>query len=236
MDDEARLAEDLKKLEKEQQRKRKELELLAKQKREDAAKAASRHALFLFLFLRSWCLLLFSFGVFFSVPFVQQCPRRWIAKSSSASSWAWRWTNWSRNAPKPWRRSSRRRSLWMTSSRIWLQGQSFFLSQSFIKVLSKLGSNFDCKLKLSFSSVHFICKVWNKVFKSQSFALPFSQKSLVVLTCQVESVNLFLQVFPNKVFSVSARTKKHSLQDVSRGGLRFGLETHVGSDLGPWDL
>ena len=31
----------------------------------------------------------------------------------------------------------------------------FFLSQSFIKVLSKLGSNFDCKLKLSFSSVHF---------------------------------------------------------------------------------
>lgn len=142
MDDEARLAEDLKKLEKEQQRKRKELELLAKQKREDAAKAASRHALFLFLFLRSWCLLLFSFGVFFSVPFVQQCPRRWIAKSSSASSWAWRWTNWSRNAPKPWRRSSRRRSLWMTSSRIWLQGQSFFpeskFHQSFVKTWIKL--------------------------------------------------------------------------------------------------
>lgn len=46
VDDEARIAADLKKLEKEQQKKRKELEQIAQLKRESAIKQASRHVLF----------------------------------------------------------------------------------------------------------------------------------------------------------------------------------------------
>ena len=43
MDEEARLASELKKLEKEQERKKKELELVEKRKKDQHAKAASRH-------------------------------------------------------------------------------------------------------------------------------------------------------------------------------------------------
>ena len=75
MDDEARLADELKKLERDQQRKRKELELLAKQKREDAAKAASRHALFFSFLVQLMFVIVFFWRIVFSVSFCPAVPK-----------------------------------------------------------------------------------------------------------------------------------------------------------------
>ena len=68
MDEEARLASELKKLEKEQERKKKELELVEKRKKDQHAKAASRHISICFVIVFFLQFILFSNCLFF--PFL----------------------------------------------------------------------------------------------------------------------------------------------------------------------
>lgn len=68
MDEEARLASELKKLEKEQERKKKELELVEKRKKDQHAKAASRHISIYFVIVFFLQFILFSNCLFF--PFL----------------------------------------------------------------------------------------------------------------------------------------------------------------------
>ena len=65
MDEEARLASELKKLEKEQERKKKELELVEKRKKDQHAKAASRHISICFVIVFFLQFILFSNCLFF---------------------------------------------------------------------------------------------------------------------------------------------------------------------------
>ena len=69
MDEEARLASELKKLEKEQERKKKELELVEKRKKDQHAKAASRHISICFVIVFFSCSL-FCFQTAFFFPFL----------------------------------------------------------------------------------------------------------------------------------------------------------------------
>ena len=75
MDEEARLASELKKLEKEQERKKKELELVEKRKKDQHAKAASRHISIYFVIVFSCSLFCFQTVFFFSFPSVCKCMR-----------------------------------------------------------------------------------------------------------------------------------------------------------------
>lgn len=75
MDEEARLASELKKLEKEQERKKKELELVEKRKKDQHAKAASRHISICFVIVFFLQFILFSNCLFFSFPSVCKCMR-----------------------------------------------------------------------------------------------------------------------------------------------------------------
>lgn len=75
MDEEARLASELKKLEKEQERKKKELELVEKRKKDQHAKAASRHISICFVIV-FFPAVYFVFKLsFFSFPSVCKCMR-----------------------------------------------------------------------------------------------------------------------------------------------------------------
>ena len=171
MDEEARLASELKKLEKEQERKKKELEQVEKRKKDQHAKAASRHISICFVIVFSCSLFCFQTAfVFF--PFLLSVnafafslsPRSSKRICAISRTSRWKWIPWSPSWPTIWKSWLRRRKSMTMSWKPWKNpGQFFFIfyfSNIFQKTKfrqSKFHQSFDETLIIS---VKVLSKLW----------------------------------------------------------------------------